>query len=174
MGDAWVCSCGHPGAAPSCIGGNSGHVRCSPRSPSGMPSRGTTNRHGPQAAGSVARSGAEQLHEPARADLAIRRAETTRVTTRDLIRAAESLSSRRGKRRRRACRGPGAGPPCPRGRVRCVDPPKCVSKHARSDRLPRYNVRERHIRTLRVSSSVVDIGHHHSRRQDAAINRAAS
>ena len=71
-------------------------------------------------------------------------------------------------------RGPGAGPPCPRGRVRCVDPPKCVSKHARSDRLPRYNVRERHIRTLRVSSSVVDIGHHHSRRQDAAINRAAS
>ena len=80
------------------VGGNSGHVRCSPRSPSGMPSRGTTNRHGPQAAGSVARSGAEQLHEPARADLAIRRAETTRVTTRDLIRAAESLSSRRGAR----------------------------------------------------------------------------
>lgn len=65
----------------------------------------------------------------------------------------------------------GVGPaavraPAPRapvgGRVRCVDPPKCVSKHARSDRLPRYNVRERHIRTLRVSSSVVDIGHHHS------------
>ena len=97
------------------VGGNSGHVRCSPRSPSGMPSRGTTNRHGPQAAGSVARSGAEQLHEPARADLAIRRAETTRVTTRDLIRAAESLSSRRGKRRRRACRGPGA--PAPRAPV---------------------------------------------------------
>ena len=117
------------------VGGNSGHVRCSPRSPSGMPSRGTTNRHGPQAAGSVARSGAEQLHEPARADLAIRRAETTRETTRDLIRAAESLSSRRGKRRRRACRGPGAGPPCPRGRVRCVDPPKCVSKHAPCDYL---------------------------------------
>ena len=50
----------------------------------------------------------------------------------------------------------------------------CVKTRALSDRLPRYNVRERHIRTLRVSSSVVDIGHHHSRRQDAAINRAAS
>ena len=79
----------------------------------------------------MARSGAEQLHEPARADLAIRRAETTRETTRDLIRAAESLSSRRGKRRRRACRGPGAGPPCPRGRVRCVDARRNgVAKHA--------------------------------------------
>ena len=33
-----------------------------------------------------------------------------------------------------AASGPAAvrapAPPCPRGRVRCVDPPKCVSKHA--------------------------------------------
>ena len=102
------------------VGGNSGHVRCSPRSPSGMPSRGTTNRHGPQAAGSVARSGAEQLHEPARADLAIRRAETTRVTTRDLIRAAESLSSRRGKRAASGLPRSGRRPPVPPSVVGCA------------------------------------------------------
>ena len=63
----------------------------------------------------MARSGAEQLHEPARADLAIRRAETTRVTTRDLIRAAESLSSRRGKRGGVGPAAVRAPAPCPRG-----------------------------------------------------------
>ena len=61
----------------------------------------------------MARSGAEQLHEPARADLAIRRAETTRVTTRDLIRAAESLSSRRGKRAASGLPRSGRRPPVP-------------------------------------------------------------
>ena len=73
-----------------------------------------------QAAGSVARSGAEQLHEPARADLAIRRAETTRVTTRDLIRAAESLSSRRGKRAASGLPRSGRRPPVPPSVVGCA------------------------------------------------------